>query len=288
VSFIQDTIKQTVEIPLSSALYPKEWKTLSDPPPVLYARGNTELLNERKFTIVGSRRTPAPALQAGKEIAKELSYAFVIVTGTADGGDSAAIEGALAGSGKVICVLAGGFSAIPQGNLSLLKQVEKRGLLLSVHPLETPVREFSYEHRNKLLARLGEGTLVLGAAEKSGALITARYAWKEKKPVFAIPYFPGSSAGAGCNAILKAGGILTETAKDIAKAFEIELKAQTKLSLTSDEEKMLTALQTLGEAHAEELSKASGIPLFKTRAVLSALEVKGACVALGGNRYAVI
>lgn len=285
MSFIQDTIKQTVEIPISSALYPKEWKILKDPPPVLYARGDTALLQGRKFTIVGSRRTPAPALQAGKEIAKELSHAFVIVTGTADGGDSAAIEGALSGSGKVICVLAGGFSAIPQGNLPLLEEVEKRGLLLSPHPLETPVREFSYEYRNELLAALGEGVLVLGAAEKSGALITARYAWKQKKPVFALPYFPGSAAGVGCNAILKAGGVLTETAGDIAKIFQMELKPQAKIPLTADEEKMLNALQELGEAHAEALSQKSGIPLFKTRAVLSALEVKGVCVALGGNRY---
>lgn len=288
MSLNQDTIKQTAEIPLSSALYPKEWKTLKNPPPVLYARGNIQLLEERKFTIVGSRRTPAPALQAGKEIAKELSHAFVILTGTADGGDSAAIEGALLGTGKVICLLAGGFSSIPQGNLALLQEVEKRGLLLSVHPFETPVREFSYEYRNELLAALGEGTLVLGAAQKSGALITAKYAWKDKKPVFAIPYFPGSSAGVGCNSILKAGGILTENAGDIAKVFQIELKPQTKTPLTADEEKMLNALQTLSEAHAEELAKASGIPLFKTRAVLSALEVKGACVSLGGNRYAVI
>ena len=288
MSLNQDTIKQTVEIPFSSALYPKEWKTLKNPPPVLYAKGNIQLLEERKFTIVGSRRTPAPALQAGKEIAKELSRVFVILTGTADGGDSAAIEGALLGTGKVICLLAGGFSALPQGNFPLLKEVEKRGLLLSVHPFETPVREFSYEYRNELLAALGEGTLVLGAAEKSGALITARYARKDKKPVFAIPYFPGSAAGVGCNRILKEGGVLTETAGDIAKVFQIELKPQTKASLTADEEKMLTALQTLGEAHAEELTKASGIPLFKTRAVLSALEVKGACISLGGNRYSVI
>lgn len=288
MSLNQDTIKQIVEIPLTAELYPQEWKSLNNPPPVLYARGNIQLLAERKFTIVGSRRTPAPALQAGKEIAKELSYAFVILTGTADGGDSAAIEGALAGSGRVICLLAGGFSAIPQGNLPLLKEVEKRGLLLSYQPFETPVREFSYEVRNELLARLGEGTLVLGAAEKSGALITARYAWKQKKPVFALPYFPGSAAGVGCNAILKAGGILTENANDVAKAFQMELKNFAKVPLTADEEKMFTALQTLGEAHAEELAKASGVPLFKARAVLAALEVKGACAALGGNRYAVI
>ena len=285
---IKDTIKQTAEIPLSSPLYPKEWKALPDAPPVLYARGDIELLKARKCTVVGSRRTPAPALKAGKEIVKELSQAFAIVTGTADGGDSAAIEGALSGSGKVICVLAGGFSSLPQGNAPLLKEAEKRGLLLAVHPDETPVREFSYEYRNKLLAALGEGTQVLGAAEKSGALITARYAWKAKKPVFALPYFPGSAAGAGCNAILRAGGILTETAKDIADKFGVSLKEKAVAALTADEEKMREALQELGEGHISELGSKAGIPVFKAKAVLSALEVKGLCTAIGGNRYATI
>ena len=190
---------KTVEIPISSEDYPKEWKGLSNPPPILYARGDIRLLKERKLTVVGSRRTPTAALKLGAQIVKELSSPFVIVTGAADGGDSAAIEGALLGGGRVICLLAGGFSALPQGNLSLMKEVEKRGLLLSPYSYDTAVRAFSYEYRNKLLSALGEGVFVLGAAEKSGALITAKYAQKEKKPIFALPYFPGVAAEAVTN-----------------------------------------------------------------------------------------
>lgn len=276
-----------VEIPVSSPDYPVEWKGLPDAPPVIYARGNIALLRERKFTVVGARRTPAPALKLGARICKELSNGVAIVTGTADGGDGAAIEGALSGGGKVICVLAGGFSALPQANIQLLGEVAKRGLLISPYPYETEVRAFSYEYRNKLLATLGEGVLVLGAAEKSGALITAKYAMSQGKPVFTFPYFPGSAAGEGCNKLLKTGGILTESASDITARMNIQTEEKTRtVVLTADEEKLLSALKTLAEGHASELAAAAGIPPFKVRAVLSALEVKGLVTALGGNRYA--
>jgi DNA processing protein len=256
---------------------------------MIYARGDIALLRGRKLTVVGSRRTPAPALKLGARICKELSEAVTIVTGTADGGDGAAIEGALSGSGKVICLLAGGFSAIPQGNLPLLKRVAEQGLLLSPHAYDTPVRAFSYEYRNKLLAAIGEGTLVLGAAEKSGALITAKYAKQMQKLIFALPYAPGAAAGAGCNALLKQGGILTENAADVLEKFGIEKTQETpKATLTADEEKMYEALKDMSEGHLSDLAAKAGIPPYKARAVLSALEVKGLAVSLGGNTFAPI
>lgn len=280
--------KNTRSIQKDGTLYPIGWKHLSDAPETLYAIGDIQLLKERIFVVVGSRRTPAQALKIGAGIAKDLSSEFVIVTGTADGGDGAAIEGALSGSGKIICVLAGGFSAIPQGNLPLLKRVAEHGLLLSPYPYETPVRSFSYEYRNKLLAAMGEGVLVLGAAEKSGALITAKYAKQLKKPIFALPYAPGSAAGEGCNALIKKGGYLTENAADVLSVFGIEKNERQKaVALSPDEEKLYEALRDFGEGHIGELALRAGIPAFKARAVLSSLEVKGLAVSLGGNRYAV-
>ena len=281
--------KYIVKIEQNSPDYPKEWQELSDKPACLYAVGDLSLLKERKLTIVGSRSTPANALKLGARIAEELSSAFVTVTGVADGGDSAAIEGALKGGGRVICLLAGGFSALPQTNAGLLERVAQKGLLLSPHSFETPVRAFSYEYRNKLLAALGEGVLVLSAGEKSGALITAKYAKKFKKRVFAFPYPPNSAAGAGCNGLIKSGGYLVENAEDIAIVAGVSLcKAKPSAILSADEEKLLTALRALTEAHVNELSLSAGVPLFKARAVLSALEVKGLVVAVGGNRYAVV
>lgn len=275
------------EIEQNSTYYPVEWQKLSDKPQTLYAVGNIELLKSRKLTVVGSRRTPKSALVLGESIAKELSGTFTIVSGAADGGDSAAISGAL-GSGNVICVLAGGFSSLPQSNLSLLEKVMQKGLVVSPHPYDTPVRNFSYSYRNKLLAALGEATLVLGAGEKSGALGTAKYAQGFEKPVFALPYAPNLPVGAGCNALIKRGGYLTESAADVFMRLGVEYtERKTVVTLTDTETQMLDALKELGEGHIAEISAKSGVPTFKARAILSALQVKGLVIELGGNRFSI-
>ena len=275
-------------IPKDSALYPKAWRALSDAPEALYAVGNTQLLSSRTFTAVGSRQITASAVKWSAETAKELSHTFTLVTGTAEGGDGAIVEGALAGSGNVICVLAGGFKHIPQGNLLALERVAKRGLLLSPYPVDTPVRNFSYEYRNKLLASLTEGTLVVSAGEKSGALITAKWARKFEKPLFALPYFPSTATGAGCNALLKTGALLVENAEDIFEYYGIrraQEEEKQKPSLTAEEEAFYNALTVEGEMHVATLSQKTGVPVFRAKAVLSSLEVKGLVTACGGNRY---
>ncbi len=277
-----------VEIPLSSPEYPAELKVIPDPPKILYVLGDISLLRERKFGVVGSRRTPLNMLKLGGEIAGKLSAHFVIVTGVADGGDSAAIEGALAANGKVICVLAGGFSALPQSNLDLLERVAEKGVLLSPYSFETGVRTYSYEYRNKLLAYLSEGLLVLGAGEKSGALISAKYAKAAKRKIFALPYPPNSASGSGCNELIKSGAYLTENAADITKHYDIVEEEKREISLTPDEERVYKALQNMLSAHATELAEIAQVPVYKLRGVLTALEVKGAIVAIGGNRYAII
>ena len=280
------TENKVVKIEKSSPLYPREWAVFSDAPEALYAVGNTQLLTERKFVVVGSRKTPASALKLGAEICKTLTECFVLCTGAADGGDTAVIEAAVQ-KGKVICLLAGGLGALPQSALALLEEVAEHGLLLSPHPYETQIRSFSYAYRNKLLSALGEGVFVLGAPQKSGALITAGYAYKQGKKLFALPYAPNTSAGEGCNALIKNGAYLTENASDILSAFDIKItQSRPAVSLTEDEQKLLGVLKDKAEAHASELAAETGIPVFKLRAILSALEVKSLVVSLGGNRYA--
>lgn len=288
--FDLQNLKESIsEIPMSAVNYPKALLDIADAPQRIYALGDVSLLGRRNIAVVGSRRTPSNALKLGAEITKTLSEEFVILTGVADGGDSAAIEGALRGSGRVICVLAGGFSALPQCNLSLLEKVAKKGLLLALHAFDTPVRAFSYGYRNKMLAALSDGVLVLGAGEKSGALLTAEHAIAYKKPIFAFPYSPNSSSGVGCNGLIKRGAFLTENAEDVAKRYGVDLtKNKKQVLLTADEEALLETLRELCEAHVNELSSKMGTPAFKLRAVLSALEVKGVIVSLGGNRYAIV
>ena len=266
--------------------YPDGWKAFPDAPLCLYAKGDLRLLREKKFAVVGSRRTIESARKLGESVAKELASRFAVTTGTADGGDEAAVRGGLAG-GKCICLVAGGLDALPKENL-LLGEVEKQGLLLSARPFGAQIRVFSYEYRNKLLAALCEGVLVIGAAAKSGALITAKYAKEQGKNVFAFPYAPSVAAGAGCNALIKAGGYLTETAGDIFEKYGIEVSEKPKISLTETEEKIVEILRQNGEMHVSQISQRTGIPVFKLTTLLAALEVKGAAVKLGGNRYCAV
>ena len=276
-------------IPKNAPEYPAAWRSLSDAPETLYALGNLSLLQTHKLAIVGSRRTPANVVKIGEELAKQLSQSYTLVTGTADGGDTVAIRGALSGSGKLICLLAGGFAYLPQGNLDLFERVAKTGLLLSLHPFETEIRAFSYEYRNKLLSALCDGALILSAGEKSGALITAKYAKEFGKKLFALPYPPNAAAGVGCNGLIKQGAKLTETAADVLEEFGVQIQEQKpQLLLSEDEQKLYEALQSLGESHVSVLSQSSGVPIFKARAVLSALEVKGRAVSLGGNVYTLV
>lgn len=268
--------------------YPMAWKGMEASPLCVYYKGNLSLLKEKVFAIVGSRRTTESAKKIGKGIAKDLSSRFVILTGVADGGDEAAVEGALQGSGQVACMLAGGFSFEPASAM-LLGRVAEKGIVFSACPMEEPVRVYSYEIRNRLLAALAQGGLVLGAAEKSGALITAKYLRESQKPIFALPYAPGTAAGAGCNALIKSGAYLTESAADILQQFGMDAAAKkSKIALTDVEEKTLAALQEKGEAHVNELSQATGIPPFKLLTVLSSLEIKGLAVKLGGNRFSAV
>lgn len=288
LSDLQRLQTQLVTLSKTDREYPEQWLGLSDAPERVYALGDLSLLKERKLAVVGSRRTPANALKLGEKISAELAESLVIVTGAADGGDTAAMEGALK-SGRVVVLLAGGFSALPQGNLPLLERVAKRGLLLSPCAFDTPILRFSYEYRNKLLAALCEGVFVLGAGEKSGALITAKYAEKYNKKIFAFPYPPNSAAGTGCNALLKRGGYLVEESADICEKMGITLGEKTATPpLSEDERKLYAALQELCEGHITELSAKSGVPAFKARAVLSALEIKGLAVSVGGNRYGLV
>ena len=266
--------------------YPKGWLSLADAPLCLYAKGNLRLLQEKRFAVVGSRRTTEIGRKVGKKIAEALTAHFAVVTGSADGGDEAALSGALAG-GKAICLLAGGFGNAPKEN-PLLLDVERNGLLLAACPYDTPVRAYSYEYRNKLLAAACEGGLVLGAAKKSGSLITAKYLKAQGKKLFAVPYSPSVAAGEGCNALIKDGAFLTETAEDVLSQYGFAMRQKPMPALSDAEGVVFKLLQELGEAHLSEIAKSSGIPIFKLTAILSSLEVKGAAVKLGGNRYAAV
>ena len=265
--------------------YFEGWKGLPDAPCVLYVKGDASLLKTEIFAVVGSRKITENYKRIGEEICRDLAKKFTLLTGVAEGGDEVAARGGLQG-GKVLCMLAGGFGQSPKDGGDFLLDCEKKGAVLAVCPYDAPVKNYSYERRNKLLAACAKGVLVLSAGEKSGALKTAAYAREFGKEVFALPYAPNAPTGVGCNALIKKGGHLAENSFDIFSRFGINLIEEKKaVPLSRDEALVYEGLKALGESHAAALAEKVGLPLFKLVGVLSRLEIKGLVQKLGGNRY---
>lgn len=268
--------------------YPERLKNTPCPPVVLYCKGNTELLSTRMFAVVGSRKTLPNIREVCTAICGELTQHFTVVTGMADGADAAAIEGAIP-CGRVISVLAHGFNfAYPSVNAGLIRNVERRGLLVTEYAPDVPPKSYHFPVRNRIIAGLAEGALVVSAGEKSGALITADYAVEYGRYVFALPYTVGVSSGAGCNALIKNGGLLVENTLDIFDIFGLDFKPRAKVTLTREEEDVLRIIEDCGEAFVQNIADKLGKQPFMLIPVLSSLEIKGLIARLGGNRYAAV
>ena len=281
--------KGIVCVTVKSDCYPESLKNIDEPPAVLYCKGNIELLKSNCFSVVGSRKSTAGAIAQCKKISEELTHAFTVVTGMADGADSAAVEGALP-SGKIISVLANGFDyRYPAINSGLIERVEKSGLLISEYPPHIPPLRYYFPYRNRLIAGLSRGTLVVSAGIKSGALITANYALEYGREVFAFPYNTGIVSGAGCNDLIKNGAYLTENILDIFKVFGLDLEKSEKCTdLSEIERAVLEQIKITGEGFlpviAENLNKFT----YQLIPVAASLEIKGLITRLGGNRYAIV
>ena len=282
------TARNMFAVTLVGADYPAALRAIPDPPPVLYCMGRRELLAKRKFCIVGSRILPAWAEKTGKTISASLSRQFVIVTGIAEGGDRAAIDGALAG-GNLICVLPNGLDvAYPAAHASLQREVARRGLLLSEYAPGVKTKKYAFHARNRILAGLSEGVLILAAGVRSGTLITAHCALEYGRELFALPHNVGVAQGEGCNEMIKAGAWLCTCAGDIFAAYGMEAEEKPRAQLSEKEERLLSVLKEAGELHAAVLAERAGIPVFEAQAILASLEMKGLAVRAGGNRFSAI
>lgn len=275
-------------VTLVSDDYPEALTRVPDAPLVLFCAGNRELLKKHKFTVVGSRFTPEWARKFGKKLTETLSRHFVIVTGLAEGGDSAAIEGALP-SGNLISVLPDGLNhCYPAANIHLKRRIEKCGLLVSEYPPEEKGGRHSFRARNRLLAGLSVGTLVLSGSMRSGALITANLALEMGKDLFALPHNAGVEQGEGCNYLIREGAYLVTDASYILARYGITEQQFQMPALDGQEAEVFAVLRQEGELHAEKIAERTGLQIFEVSAILSALEIKGLVAKSGGNKYSVI
>ena len=206
-------------ITLADENYPKILLNISDPPTIIYARGNIELLNHQGLAVVGSRNaTPQGLLNAENFCQVIANFGLPIISGLALGIDSAAHKGALkTANGATLAVIGTGINRMyPASNKNLALQIlEQNGLIITEFPLNTSPSPENFPRRNRLISGLSLGILVVEATIDSGSLITAKLAAEQGREVFAIPGSIHSPLSKGCHKLIRQGAKLVETANDI-------------------------------------------------------------------------
>jgi DNA processing protein len=195
--------------------YPSLLAEIDDAPPVMMVRGNMTLLARSAVAMVGARNASAAACRFARQLAYQLAGEGVaVVSGLARGVDTAAHIGAL--EGGTIAVIAGGIDiAYPPENAALQERIAREGLLIAEQPPGTEPRARHFPYRNRIIAGLAVGTLVVEAAPKSGSLITARLAGEQGREVMAVPGSPLDPRAQGCNGLIRDGAILIQSAADV-------------------------------------------------------------------------
>ncbi len=202
---------------LGSPDYPALLAEIHNPPPVIGYRGNRTLLDGKVVAMVGARNASASACRFARGLARELGgEGFAVVSGLARGIDTAAHAGSI--EAGTIGVVAGGLDVhYPPENRELQEAIADQGLLLAEHPPGTEPRARHFPFRNRIIAGLALGTVVVEAAPRSGSLITARLAGEAGREVMAIPGSPLDQRSRGCNQLIREGAILVQSAADIAE-----------------------------------------------------------------------
>ncbi|MFN4223001.1 MULTISPECIES: DNA-processing protein DprA [Novosphingobium] len=278
--------------------YPRLLAALENPPPILTVRGDAALLLRPSVALVGARNASAAATKLAREFASALAArGYCVISGLARGIDAAAHRGALAGmadGGGTVGVIACGIDiAYPPENAELQDQVGRDGLLVAEMPPGTEPLARHFPHRNRIIAGLATGTLVVEAAPQSGSLITARLAAESGREVMAIPGSPLDSRSHGCNQLIRDGAILVQSPDDV-----IELLAgfdgrprsafregEVPFAIGEEEEPADVArLLTQAPVAVDELIRQSGASAGAVQMALIELELAGRLQRHAGGR----
>ena len=208
--------------------FPPLLKQISDPPLVLYVRGDAKVLSQHAVAIVGTRRPTAYGSQVAHRLAHDLAERqLVVVSGMARGVDSAAHHGALEAKGKTVAVFGSGADVIyPRENRRLAEKIMETGAVISEFPLGTAPTPENFPIRNRIISGLSLGVMVVEAAEYSGSLITARLALEQNREVFAVPGNITSAQSFGPNHLIKQGAKLVDQWVDVVEEFPSHIRMQ--------------------------------------------------------------
>ena len=277
-------------VTLADQSYPRALLEIPDPPPVLYAHGKLELLQQPAIAVVGSRNASVQGETNAEQFARSLSNAGLsIVSGLALGIDAAAHRGGLAGPSSTIAVLGTGIDIVyPTRNAELAVEISRRGVLVSEFALGTPAASQNFPRRNRLISGLGRGCLVVEAALASGSLITARSAADQGRDVFAIPGSIHSPLSKGCHALIKSGAKLVESADDVLSelaGFRPSGYAHTAQAQSPAPSSGLLAAMGHDPVDVDSLCARAGLSAEQVAAELLKLELDGRVAVLPGGLY---
>ncbi len=280
--------------------YPPLLREIPDPPPLLFIDGHPEALQSVQIGIVGSRNPTAVGRETAHAFARKLAESGLTITsGLARGIDAAAHRGVLAGAGETVAVTGCGPDRIyPAAHRELAREIAQSGAVISEFPIGTPPSASNFPRRNRIVSGLSLGVLVVEAAERSGALITARLAGEQGREVFAIPGSIHSPLARGCNRLIRDGAKLVQTETDIleeiaaqARGLLREATAPETRAENSDEEPPDPEYQSLLEALGYEptpidiLVERTGLTADMLSSMLLRLELQGAVACAAGGVY---
>jgi len=286
--------KENVKIiTIKDAEYPVNLKEIHDPPAALYVKGELKKEDKLSIAIVGSRHSSNYGRDTAERLARELAQlGITVVSGMARGIDTSAHNGALNSKGRTIAVLGSGLANIyPPENKALFYKIAESGAVISEFPMTMPPLAANFPRRNRIISGLSLGTVIVEAAQKSGALITARCAYEQGREVFSVPGEAGRITAFGTNQLIKDGAKLVETAEDILEELTVPIKEclikRSKVlpaDLKQEELKILQVLQN-GPMYVDKIAEESLIPISGASSALTVLEIKGLIKRLPGNVF---
>ncbi|PIE72819.1 MAG: DNA-protecting protein DprA [Deltaproteobacteria bacterium] len=272
--------------------YPALLTRLTDPPPVLYCLGNLGLLQKPSVAVVGSRAASSYGLRTAANLADGLARAgVVVVSGLAAGIDAAAHRGALAAADATVAVLGCGLDRIyPRQNGELYREIATKGLLISEYPLGTRPDGYRFPARNRIIAGMAAGVIVVEAARKSGSLITAQMALDFGREVFAVPGQIDSCKSEGCHLLIKSGASLVLDVGDILDELgfcrqNVIKDSSEKVSIHREEQaaRLLQALDSY-PVGKDELVEKTGLAVERINELCLVLELEGVVENLPGGQ----
>jgi DNA processing protein len=278
--------------------YPASLREIYDPPLVLYVKGELTAKDKNAVAMVGSRSTTHYGIETARKLAYQLAYVGVtVVSGGARGIDTAAHQGAMAAKGRTVCVLGTGVNIVfPPENKDLFGRIAENGAVITQFPFNRNGDKQSFAIRNRIIAGMTLGTVVVEADLHSGALITSNFATEYGRQVFAVPGRIDSPRSKGCHDLIKKGAKLCEGAEDILSEFEYLFPGSNRppspgetgvlpaLELSANEQKVYDALED-EERSIDEVIRKSGLPSSAVSVALLSLEMKRAVKQLPGKLF---